>query len=366
MLSLGDLKMPTRVGVKDADKLKELGKTLLLYLQNTSLTMTPFEVMDTFATKMTPAAFRILGQRILLSVITGTKDEACVEALLLCTKLPCTPNRFDCKEREGLKAAAEACYSKGWPKAFNLCIRTLFQAKKQLTTQSNMEADILDLVNTITRVEGCAEISHCGQLLLQQASLNGHHPFCLLERSALPWGGLDNYLSTVRGTCTSRLICSRTPSSKFVSKWCRSIDATNQFFWHTVLYEATTAPPELIDIICGYLTLTNCPASIKGKPVDLCTVQVKDLYEIERIWGATRVFIDPSSLSKAKAKAVMEEIIPNVPPAVASPMRSPHTGSKPLSPSLEDCESGEEYLSSSSESDESDDERPSLKRKRTE
>ena len=395
MLSLGDLKMPTRVGVKDADKLKELGKTYLLYLQNISLTMTPFEVTETVATKMTAAAFRLLGQRILLSVITGTQDEACVEALLLRTKMPFTPNRFDCKEREGLKAAAEACYRKGWIKAFNLCIRSLFQAKKQITTQSNMEADILDLVNTITRVEGCAEMSHCGQLLLQHASLNGHHPFCLLERSALPWAGLDNHLTTVRATCTSRLICSsRTPSSKFTSKWCRSIDATNQVFWHKVLYEATTAPPELIDIVCGYLTLTNCPEWIKDKPVDLGPVKVKDLHEIERIWGTTRVFLDPSGLSKASAKAVMEEVIPNVPtsslplasfvslptspaysptspaysptsPAYSptSPMRSAHTSKHLSPPSLEDDES-DSY--SSSESDESDDERPSLKRKRTE
>jgi hypothetical protein len=348
MPSLEDLKNP-RAGVRDSEKLKELGKSMLMYLQNTSLTMTAYEVVDTFGTKMTAAAFRLVGQRMLLSVITGTQEEACVEALLLHTKLPFTPNRFDCKERDGLKAAAEACYRKGWAKAFNLCIRTLFQVKKEL--RDNMEADLLDLVNTITGVEGCADMSHCGQLLLQHASLNGYHPFCLLERSALPWTGLDKHLTTVRATCTSPLLCSsRQPNAKFVSKWCSSIDTTNQVFWNKVLYEATTAPPELIDIICGYLTLTNCPAWIQGKPVDLGSVKVKDLHEIERIWRTTPIFITPSSLSVASAKAVMEEVIPNVSTAdlSTSPRRSADIPQHEFS-SLEDLQ-----------------ERPSLKRKRME
>ena len=315
MLSLDDLKNPTRVGVKNAEKLKELGKSLLWHLQNPTLTLTAFDVLETFATTMTPAAFRLLGQRVLLPVITGTQDEDCVKALLHRTRLASIPNRLDRKEREGIKAAAEACYRKGWIQAFNLCMRTFFNAKvKNLEERENLH-DIVDLVNTIAQIEGCAHLSECCKLLLQHASLNGVHPFGLLELSSLPWTGLDKHLTTIRERCLSSdlpLLCPTTdPSSRFVAQWCRSIDATNQVFWYKVLYQATTAPTELIHLICGYLTLTN-DLDNDGNDGPDPNVDVDDLHAIERVWRETPMFVDPSTLSKAKAKAVMEEVIPNI------------------------------------------------------
>ena len=316
MLSLNEVKRPARVGVQNAAKLHELGNTLMCYLQNTSPTVTPFDVVDTFATKLTPAAFRVLGQRLLLPVITGTNDEDCVKALLHRTRLASMPTRFDRKEREGIKAAAEACFRKGWIQGFNLCMRTFFNAKVKNLRESENVDDIVDLVNTIVQIQGGGALSECCQLLLQHAALNGFHPFALLARSSLPWAGLDKHLTTIRERCLSvdlpLLGPTTDPSSRFVAQWCRSIDATNQVFWHKVLYEATTAPRELIDLICGYLTLTN-HLDIEGNDgPDPNAAKVEDLHEIERVWRETSIFVDPSTLSKVMATAVMEEVIPNI------------------------------------------------------
>jgi hypothetical protein len=302
MLNLGDIKMPSRVNVKQIAQLKELSATLLQHLKDTSFARSPFEVVQAYQSRMTTAAFRLVAREALLGVVTETTHEDCAKALLLAGQLHTQSLTLSPEQQDDLGACISLCASKNWTDVFNLCVRLLFNCRFGRMRYGLDVSDAVDIFDDLA----AKEFTGCSKLFLQHAAMHNFAPFHLLSRSSLEHSAKS--LVDARALCGGMPIRG-SPPTEFHGKWRDSIESVNRAFWRQVLLKATTLHADVINLLCEYVCLT--PPDFKTD-YDIFRWEYREstMTKTEAIWAKEPLFTHPEDLSAKMCKAVHKAVIP--------------------------------------------------------